>query len=112
MLEKYTDWFFFTQIIFDNNFSKSVCVVLKSRGVYKRLNLFHFHTYIVTNPHQHLSAFVLRQLTHTPDNDNLGSLLYTVKKASRFSRPQTGCHLPNSRWPGIIIIPGQREFGK
>jgi hypothetical protein len=29
---------------------------------------------------------------------------YTVKKGSRFSRPQTGCHLPNSPWPGIIKL--------
>ncbi len=29
--------------------------------------------------------------------------LYTVKKGYRFSRPQSGCHLPNSLWPGIII---------
>ncbi len=27
---------------------------------------------------------------------------YTVKKGYRFSRPQSGCHLPNSPWPGII----------
>jgi hypothetical protein len=28
----------------------------------------------------------------------------TVKKGSRFSHPQTGCHLPNSHWPGIILL--------
>jgi hypothetical protein len=27
---------------------------------------------------------------------------YTVKKGLRFSRPQPGCHLPNSSWPRII----------
>jgi hypothetical protein len=26
------------------------------------------------------------------------------KKGSRFSRPQTGCHFPNSPWPGIISL--------
>jgi hypothetical protein len=31
---------------------------------------------------------------------------HTVKKGERFSRPQSGCHLPNSPWPGIISIPG------
>jgi hypothetical protein len=29
---------------------------------------------------------------------------YIVKKAFRFSRPQPGCHLPNSAWPGINKI--------
>jgi hypothetical protein len=28
----------------------------------------------------------------------------TVKKGYGFSRPQPGCHLPNSPWPGIIIL--------
>ncbi len=28
--------------------------------------------------------------------------LYTVKKGYRFSRPQPGCNLPKSIWPGII----------
>ncbi len=41
---------------------------------------------------------------------------YTVKKAFRYSRPQTGCHLPNSLWAGImtsfINIPAKGEFGK
>jgi len=27
---------------------------------------------------------------------------YTVKKGLADSRPQPGCHLPNSPWPGII----------
>jgi hypothetical protein len=27
---------------------------------------------------------------------------YTVKKAFRYSRPQPGCHLPNSPWAGIM----------
>ncbi len=26
---------------------------------------------------------------------------YSVKKGYRFSRPQPGCHSPNSPWPGI-----------
>ncbi len=29
---------------------------------------------------------------------------YTVKKGSRFSRPQPGCHLLNPPWPGIIQL--------
>jgi hypothetical protein len=29
-------------------------------------------------------------------------ILYTVKKGFRFSRPQPGCHKPNSPCPGII----------
>jgi hypothetical protein len=28
--------------------------------------------------------------------------IYTVKKAFRHSRPQPGCHLPNSPWAGIM----------
>jgi hypothetical protein len=27
---------------------------------------------------------------------------YTVKKAFRYSRPQPGCHVPNSPWVGIM----------
>jgi hypothetical protein len=30
--------------------------------------------------------------------------LYTVKKGSRVSRLQPGCHLPNSHWAGIIQL--------
>ncbi len=37
---------------------------------------------------------------------------YTVKKGYRFSRPQPGCHLPNSLWAEIINIPDQRELVK
>jgi hypothetical protein len=38
---------------------------------------------------------------------------YTVKKVTVFPVFQLGCHLPNSPWPGIILInPGQEEFGK
>jgi hypothetical protein len=38
---------------------------------------------------------------------------YTVKKITDFPVFQPGCHLPNSPWPGIILInPGQEEFGK
>jgi hypothetical protein len=33
---------------------------------------------------------------------NRRDIPYTVKKGFRFSRPQPGCHLPNSPWPGII----------
>jgi hypothetical protein len=35
--------------------------------------------------------------------------LYTVKKGLRFSRPQPGCHLPNSPWPGMIKLFPVRE---
>jgi hypothetical protein len=35
--------------------------------------------------------------------------LYTVKKGLRFSRPQPGCHSPNSPWPGIIKLFPARE---
>ncbi len=31
-----------------------------------------------------------------------GGGLYTVKKGFRYSRPQPGCHLPNSPWAGIM----------
>jgi hypothetical protein len=34
---------------------------------------------------------------------------YTVKKGERFSRPQTGCHLLNSPWAGIIKLFPARE---
>jgi hypothetical protein len=34
---------------------------------------------------------------------------YTVKKGLRFSRPQPGCHFPNSPWPGIIKLFLARE---
>ncbi len=36
---------------------------------------------------------------------------YTVKKGYRFSRPQPGCHQPNSPWPGIIkFFPGRESL--
>jgi hypothetical protein len=38
--------------------------------------------------------------------------MYTVKKGSRFYRPQPGCHLPNlsnSPWAGTIILFPARE---
>ncbi len=31
-----------------------------------------------------------------------GDVLYTVNKGERFSRPQPGCHRPNSSWAGTI----------
>jgi hypothetical protein len=34
---------------------------------------------------------------------------YTVKKGYQFSRPQSGCHLPNSPWGGIIKLFPARE---
>jgi len=35
------------------------------------------------------------------------------KKVYKISRPQPGCHLPNSPWPGIIyIVPVPGRFGK
>ncbi len=37
------------------------------------------------------------------------NLHYTVKKCYRFSRPQPGCHLPNSPWTGIIKFFPSRE---
>jgi len=38
---------------------------------------------------------------------------YTVNKGLAISRPQPGCHLPNSPWPGIIYpIPVPRRLGK
>ncbi len=33
-----------------------------------------------------------------------GLQVYTVKKGSRVSRLQPGCHLPNSPWAGIIQL--------
>ncbi len=44
-------------------------------------------------------------------------LTCTVKKAFRYSRPQPGCHLPNSSYRREwfiydVIIPAQGEFGK
>jgi hypothetical protein len=35
--------------------------------------------------------------------------IHTGKKGYRFSRPQPGCHLPNSSWPGIIKLFPARE---
>jgi len=38
---------------------------------------------------------------------------YTVNKGLAISRPQPGCHLPNSPWTGIIDpIPVSRRFGQ
>ena len=34
---------------------------------------------------------------------------YTVQKGQRISRPQPGCHLPNSPWPGKIKLFPARE---
>ncbi len=39
----------------------------------------------------------------------LFSTNYTVKKAFRYSRPQPGCHLPNSPWSRIIKLFPARE---
>ncbi len=39
----------------------------------------------------------------------LKNWLYTVKKGLRFSRPQPGCHLPNSPWAGVIKFFPARE---
>ncbi len=36
-------------------------------------------------------------------------LHHTIKKGQRFSRPQPGCHIPNSPWPGIIKLFPARE---
>jgi hypothetical protein len=35
--------------------------------------------------------------------------VYTVRKGYRFSCPQPGCHLPNSPWPGMILLFPARE---
>ena len=45
---------------------------------------------------------------------HIARTMYTVEKAFRHSRPQPGCHLPNSPWAGknYLIIPAQGEFGK
>ncbi len=60
---------------------------------------------------QYLNSSSFRVLQNPSSVDG-----YTVKKAFRYSRPQPGCHLPNSPWAGIIyidvIIPAQGEFGK
>ncbi len=57
------------------------------------------------------SAYLLSNVLLSPAEGS-----YTVKKAFRYSRPQPGCHLPNSPYAGImtsyIIIPAQGEFGK
>jgi len=38
---------------------------------------------------------------------------HTVKENFADSRPQPGCHLPNSLWPGIIFpVPVPGRFGK
>jgi len=37
----------------------------------------------------------------------------TVNKGLAISRPQPGCHLPNSLWPGIIVLfPGRFGHNK
>jgi len=39
-------------------------------------------------------------------------LAYTVNKGLAISRPQPGCHLPNSPWPGIMYpVPVPGRFG-
>jgi hypothetical protein len=33
------------------------------------------------------------------------------KKGKRFSRPQPGCHQPNSPWPGIVkLLPAEESL--
>jgi hypothetical protein len=48
------------------------------------------------------------------NSDFLGCLnrvLYTVKKGYRHSRPQPGCHLPNSPWAGITkLLPPRKSL--
>jgi hypothetical protein len=44
-----------------------------------------------------------------PSRLELLKLTYTVIKGYHFSRPQPGCHLPNSPWPGIIKLFPARE---
>ncbi len=39
----------------------------------------------------------------------ISAVHYTVKKVIGFSRPQQGCHLPNSPWPGILKLFSARE---
>jgi hypothetical protein len=36
--------------------------------------------------------------------ERVGGMNIHCKKGYRFSRPQPGCHLPNSPWPGIIKL--------
>jgi hypothetical protein len=35
---------------------------------------------------------------------------FTVKKAFQYSRPQPGCHLPNSPWAGIMMSHRKKGF--
>jgi hypothetical protein len=42
-------------------------------------------------------------------NVHIYTCSYTVKKGYRFSRPQRGCHWPNSPWPGMIRLFPARE---
>jgi hypothetical protein len=58
--------------------------------------------------HPHSQVFICKCIGHTTYRCTV-YVLYTVKKGSRFSRPQTGCHLPNSPWPGIIQLFPPRE---
>jgi hypothetical protein len=52
----------------------------------------------------HSSANTGRMLTATQEKKRLRDRRYTVKKGSGLSRPQPGCHLPNSPWFGIIRL--------
>ncbi len=50
---------------------------------------------------------VLKSTEDTNGNKTLGGSklqyqAYTLKKAFRYSRPQPGCHLPNSPWAGMM----------
>jgi hypothetical protein len=44
------------------------------------------------------------QRSKIPGSKTLIIQRYTVKKVYCFSRPQTGCHCPNSPWPGIFKL--------
>jgi hypothetical protein len=41
--------------------------------------------------------------------NNFQALMYTVKEGYNFSRPQPGCHQPNSPYPVIIKLFPARE---
>jgi len=64
----------------------------------------HFLVSMIPGRGKSLLAMILRE-----SNPNG----YTVIKGLAISRPQPGCHLPNSPWPGIIYtIPVPGRFGQ
>jgi hypothetical protein len=79
-------------------------------GLFNRLGRVNWLAKIRTTQLYHDTPKVINRYMHYA---YLSEILYTIKKAFRYSRPLPGCHLPNSSWIIFdVIIPAQGEFGK